>query len=145
MKLAVDLQTLISERFHNTTRKLYQALFKTRRRLLIASLFILAIAGSIYYYRDSILISLGEYLVTEYPLERTDAIAVLSGSVPDRILEGIDIYKERYAPIIVLTKEEKPAGYDELLSLGIKMPEGHDINRIYPIAPFVIKLRNRKG
>jgi uncharacterized SAM-binding protein YcdF (DUF218 family) len=103
---------------------------KLRRRLLIASLFILVIAGSIYYYRDSILISLGEYLVTEYPLEKADAIAVLSGSVPDRILEAIDIYKQGYAPIIILTKEEKPPGYDELLSLGIKVPEGYDINQI---------------
>lgn len=103
---------------------------KLRRRLLIASLFILIIAGSIYYYRDSILISLGEYLVTEYPLEKADAIAVLSGSVPDRILEAIDIYKQGYAPIIILTKEEKPPGYDELLSLGIKAPEGYDINQI---------------
>ncbi|MGE5445942.1 MAG: YdcF family protein [Ignavibacteriales bacterium] len=103
---------------------------KLRRRLLIASLFILVIAGSIYYYRDSILISLGEYLITEYPLEKADAIAVLAGSVPDRILEGIDIYKQGYAPLIILTKEEKPPGYDELLSLGIKMPEGYDINQM---------------
>jgi uncharacterized SAM-binding protein YcdF (DUF218 family) len=98
-------------------------------RLLITSLFILVIAGFVYYYRDSILISIGEYLVTEYPLEKADAIAVLSGSVPDRILEAIDIYKRGYAPIIILTKEEKPPGYDELLSLGVKVPEGYDINQ----------------
>jgi len=105
-------------------------LFKTRRRFLVASLFILVIAGSIYYYRDSILISVGKYLVTEYPLEKADAIVALSGSVPDRILEAVDIYKQGYAPIIVLTREEKPPGYDELLSLGIKMPEGYDINQM---------------
>ncbi len=103
---------------------------KLRRRLLIASLFILVFIGSVYYYRDSILIYLGEHLVTEYPLEKADAIAVLSGSVPDRILEAIDIYKRGYAPIIILTKEEKPPGYDELLSFGIKMPEGYDINQM---------------
>ncbi|MER3447121.1 MAG: hypothetical protein C4291_09875 [Candidatus Dadabacteria bacterium] len=111
-------------------RKPYRALFKTRRRFLVASLFILVIAGSIYYYRDSILISVGKYLVTEYPLEKADAIVALSGSVPDRILEAVDIYKQGYAPIIVLTREEKPPGYDELLSLGIKMPEGYDINQM---------------
>ena len=108
-------------------------MFKIRRRLLITSLFILVIAGSTYYYRDSILISLGEYLITEYPLGKADAIAVLSGSVPDRILEAIDIYKQGYAPIIILTKEEKPPGYDELLSLGIKMPEGYDISQMIAV------------
>jgi uncharacterized SAM-binding protein YcdF (DUF218 family) len=108
-------------------------LSKIRRGLFISSLFIIVIAGSLYYCRDSILISLGRYLVTEYPLERADAIAVLAGSVPDRILEAIDIYKGRYAPIIILTKEEKPPGYDELLSLGIKVPEGHDINQMIAV------------
>lgn len=103
---------------------------KLRRRLLITPLFILVFASSVYYCRDSILIYIGEYLVTEYPLEKADAIAVLSGSVPDRILEAIDIYKRGYAPIIILTKEEKPPGYDELLSFGIKIPEGYDINQM---------------
>lgn len=103
---------------------------KLPRRLLIVSLFILVIAGFVYYYRDSILISIGEYLVTEYPLEKADAIAVLSGSVPDRILEAIDIYKRGYAPTIILTKEEKPPGYDKLLNLGIKIPEEYDINQM---------------
>jgi uncharacterized SAM-binding protein YcdF (DUF218 family) len=103
---------------------------KLSRRLLIASLFIVLVAGSIYYSRDSILIYLGEYLVTEYPLGKADAIVVLSGSIPDRILEAIDIYKQGYAPIIILTKEQKPSGYDELLSLGIKMPEGYDIDQM---------------
>ncbi len=98
-------------------------------RFLIA-VFILVIVRFVSYSRNSILISLGEYLVTESPLEKADAIAVLSGSVPDRILEAVDIYKQGYAPLIILTKEEKPPGYDELLNLGIKIPEGHELNQI---------------
>jgi len=31
--------------------------------------------------------------------------------------------------LIILTKELKRPGYDELLKLGIKVPEGHDLNR----------------
>ncbi len=126
-------------------KKLYQELInKLLRRFLIASLFILVIVGPAYYYHNSILMSLGQYLITECPLEKTDAIVVLSGSVPDRILEAVDIYKEGYAPLIILTKEEKPAGYDELLSLGIKMPEGHDLNQMIalklgvPIASIIV-------
>jgi uncharacterized SAM-binding protein YcdF (DUF218 family) len=111
--------------------KSYPTLVKNlRRRSLITSLFILVVVGFVYYYHNSILISLGQHLITERPLEKTDAIAVLSGSVPDRILEAIDIYKQGYAPLIILTKEEKAAGYDELLSLGIKIPEGYDLNQM---------------
>jgi uncharacterized SAM-binding protein YcdF (DUF218 family) len=80
-------------------------------------------------FREAILTSVGEYLITEDPIGKADAIVVLSGSIPDRIMEAIDIYKGGYASLIVLTKEQKPEGYDELIKLGIGIPEGHDLNQ----------------
>ena len=100
-----------------------------RRKLIAFALFALIIFGLVTY-RNSILISVGEYLITQIPLEKADAIVVLGGSVPDRIFEGVNIYKEGYAPIIILTKGPKPEGYDEMLRLGISVPEGHDLNLI---------------
>jgi len=100
------------------------------RKIIISAVFVLMIIGSVFFYHNTILISLGKYLITEYPLEKADAIAVLSGSVPDRILEAVDIYKQGYAPLIILTKEEKAPGYDELLNLGVKIPEEHDLNQM---------------
>jgi uncharacterized SAM-binding protein YcdF (DUF218 family) len=92
--------------------------------------FLFAFLGFIVvYYREHVLVSFGEYLVTESPLEKADAIVVLSGSIPDRILEAVDLYKGGYASLIILTKSEKPPAYDELLRLGVKIPEGHEINK----------------
>ncbi|HEX9666328.1 MAG TPA: YdcF family protein [Thermodesulfobacteriota bacterium] len=94
---------------------------------------IFIIAGLIISYHNYILISLGSYLITEDPLERADAIVVLAGSVPDRVLEAVDIFKQGYAPFIILTKEEKSTGYDRLLNLGLRIPEGHDLNKMIAV------------
>jgi len=99
-----------------------------RHRLIIFAVLVMIILG-VAGFRDAILTSIGEYLITEDPLEKADAIIVLSGSLPDRMMEAVDIYKEGYAPLIILTKELKPEGYDELLKSGIKIPEGHDLNQ----------------
>lgn len=101
-----------------------------RRKLIFFVLPILLITCLIAVYHKNILVSIGEYLVTENELEKADAIFVLSGSIPDRILEAVDIYKQGYAPLIILSKAEKPQGYDALLKLGIKIPEEYDLNRI---------------
>ena len=81
-------------------------------------------------FRGTILEPVGQYLITEDPLEKADAIILLGGSVPDRTLEAIDIYKGGYAPLIVFTMGPKPEGYDELIDRGIKLPEGHDLTKL---------------
>ncbi len=100
---------------------------KSFRLILLALLAFVVICT--VTFRHTLLIPLGEYLITQSPLEKTDAIIVLGGSVPDRVLEAIDIYKQGYAPLIIMAKGPKPEGYDELLRLGIKVPEGHDLSQ----------------
>ncbi|MBI2485748.1 MAG: YdcF family protein [Deltaproteobacteria bacterium] len=105
-------------------------LTRAKKRTLILLGVLAMVVISIVTFRHTILISFGEYLITQSPLEKADAILVLGGSVPDRILEAVDIYKQGYAPLIILTKGPQPQGYDELLKLGIKVPEGHQLNQI---------------
>lgn len=103
------------------------------RKLVLFGICVLTILSLSVYYHNTVLVSLGEYLVTESPLERADAIAVLSGSIPDRMLEAVDIYEQGYAPLIILTKEDKPDGYDRLLDMGIKIPEEHELNNMIAV------------
>lgn len=105
-------------------------LTSAKKRTLILLSVLASLVISIITFRQTILISFGEYLITRSPLEKADAILVLAGSVPDRILEAVDIYKRGYAPLIILTKGPQPQGYDELLKLGIEVPEGHELNQI---------------
>jgi uncharacterized SAM-binding protein YcdF (DUF218 family) len=103
-----------------------------RLKILLITTLALMVLG-VVNFRGTILESVGQYLITEDPLEKADAIILLGGSVPDRTLEAIDIYKGGYAPLIVFTMGPKPEGYDELISLGIKLPEGHDFSKLIAI------------
>jgi uncharacterized SAM-binding protein YcdF (DUF218 family) len=100
-----------------------------RRKTVFFILLILLLAGLAAIYHKAVLVSLGKYLITEHRLEKADAICVLAGSIPDRILEAVDIYRQGYAPLIILTREEEPSGLDKLLKLGIRVPEGYELNK----------------
>ena len=45
--------------------------------------------------------NLGQWLVAEDDLQASDMIVVLMGSLPDRILQAVDIYNERYSEKLV--------------------------------------------
>lgn len=59
----------------------------------------------------------GRWLVVEDPLEKADAIVVLSGRMPVRALEAARIYKAGYAARVWLTRTEEPEA--SLKSMGI--------------------------
>jgi uncharacterized SAM-binding protein YcdF (DUF218 family) len=67
-------------------------------------MFVLALLG----LSVAAFLNLGRWLVREDPLEKADAIAVLSGRMPDRALEAARIYKQGYAPEVWLTHSDEP-------------------------------------
>src|SRR5262249_13897123 len=50
----------------------------------------------------------GSWLVREDPLEKSQAIVVLSGGLPDRALAAARVYREGYAPEVWLTQPLQP-------------------------------------
>jgi uncharacterized SAM-binding protein YcdF (DUF218 family) len=71
----------------------------------------------------------GRYLQHEDPLRHADAIFVLAGSRLERALEAVDLYKDGYAPAIVLSPGlEEPA---EIIARakGIRFPREADLLR----------------
>ena len=61
----------------------------------------------------------GRFLTKEDPLQTADAIAVLSGTSMDRPLEAADLFKDGYAPRIVLTHEMREGSYGALAARGV--------------------------
>lgn len=59
----------------------------------------------------------GDWLVSEDPLQKADAIAVLSGGLPLRPLEAADVYRQGYAPKVLLTHPDEPGA--SLRAMGI--------------------------
>jgi uncharacterized SAM-binding protein YcdF (DUF218 family) len=64
----------------------------------------------------------GRYLVREDPLEAADAIFVLAGGRVDRWLEGVELFRERHAPAIVLSPGRQEKAEIALRAKGIRFP-----------------------
>ena len=87
------------------------------KRLLVRSAVILApllLIGVIA------LRGLGSFLVYEDPLEKADGIMILGGTMYDRQLEAVDLYKDGWAPRLFLLREVSEWGEVELMNRGIK-------------------------
>jgi len=97
-----------------------------RRRILLVG----AVLGlALYLTATPLLRAAGRYLVTEETPEKADAIVVLSGSFPDRILEAVDLYAAGFAPLIVLCREPENAGFKQLRERGVVLPRGYELNQ----------------
>jgi uncharacterized SAM-binding protein YcdF (DUF218 family) len=68
--------------------------------------------------------NLGQWLVAEDDLQASDMIVVLMGSLPDRILQAVDIYNERYSDKIVMVNNCR-VGYDTFVERGVEIPPGN--------------------
>jgi uncharacterized SAM-binding protein YcdF (DUF218 family) len=70
----------------------------------------------------------GRALVVADPIPaRADAIVILAGSVPDRTLEAVELYRSGIAPRIVVTRERIRPGDAVLRARGVRLPEGDEL------------------
>jgi uncharacterized SAM-binding protein YcdF (DUF218 family) len=97
------------------------------RRLSLAAL--LTLCAVAYLFREPILETAGRSLIVDDAPAKADAIVVLSGSFPDRILEAVALYKDGFAPKIVLCREPDNAAMDRLAELGVHVLRGSGLNR----------------
>jgi len=98
-------------------RKFVGPLHEILKRLLIRSAVILApflLIGIIA------LRGLGSFLVYEDPLEKADGIMILGGTMYERQLEAVDLYKDGWAPRLFMLREVADWGEVELVKRGIK-------------------------
>jgi uncharacterized SAM-binding protein YcdF (DUF218 family) len=100
-----------------------------RRRTVWIPLAIIVAVVLAYGARRPLLTAIGGFLIVQDAPRPADAIVVLSGSIPDRILEAVDLYQAHLAPRIVLTREAPLPGLEALRARGITMPEHHEQNR----------------
>jgi len=102
---------------------------KENKRAYSLALFIFLAAICLYVFRAQYLPYAGRYLVVEDKLEKANAMFVFGGSIPNRIIEAAEIYKDGFAPLIIISKYPEPEGYKYLRDIDISLPEGHDINK----------------
>jgi uncharacterized SAM-binding protein YcdF (DUF218 family) len=93
-----------------------------RRTLLALVLAAVVAAGWFLYYG-------GRYLQHEDPLQKSDAIFVLAGTRAERPLEAIDLYKEGYAPIVILSPGIEENAEVLLRTRGVRFPRQDELQR----------------
>lgn len=76
--------------------------------------------------------SVGELLVRTDELEKGDGIVVLLGSIPDRILEAVDLYHEGYGDKIIMVETEKE-GYEHLVDKNVDIPLQERVNELIAV------------
>jgi len=70
----------------------------------------------------------GRLLVVADPLPASaDAIVVLAGSIPSRVLEASDLYRAGVAPRVVVTRERLARGESALHARGVHLPESDEL------------------
>jgi uncharacterized SAM-binding protein YcdF (DUF218 family) len=67
-------------------------------------------------------VRLGTFLAAEDRLTKADAIFVFAGTQAERPLEGADLYKAGYAPVLVLTRPTDEPALELLARRGIELP-----------------------
>jgi uncharacterized SAM-binding protein YcdF (DUF218 family) len=89
---------------------------RTIARVCAAALVVALLAGA------GFLPFAGRFLVREDSVETADAIFVLAGARVERWLEGLELYRERQAPIIVLSPGPTTPAEAGLRARGIRFP-----------------------
>jgi uncharacterized SAM-binding protein YcdF (DUF218 family) len=69
----------------------------------------------------------GYWLVREDPLEKASAIVILSGGMPERALQAVEIYRAGYAPEVWITQAAQPK--EEMRALGIPFDGEEEYSR----------------
>lgn len=94
------------------------------KRLIVRSAIILA---PVLLLSTFLLSRTGGWLVVEDPLEKADGIVILGGTMYERQLEAVDLYKEGWATRIFVLREIADWGEAELISRGVKYMSAVDI------------------
>lgn len=91
------------------------------RRLVFGLLGIVLFSAVIF------LLGIGRWLVTEDPLQKAQAIVVLSGRMPMRAMEAAKLYREGFAPKVWLTHSTEPGAM--LKTMGVSYV-GEDVYNV---------------
>ena len=85
---------------------------RPRTRRILFSLAGIALLGAALF-----LLCLGRWLVVEDPLEKAQAIVVLSGRMPLRAMEAAKLFRNGYAPKVWLTHPTEPGAALEAMGI----------------------------
>ena len=97
---------------------------RSKARLTLAVMLVALSIGTVWAGLNT-----GTFMADEDPLAPADAIFVLGGTRVQRPSEAAELYREGYAPMIVLSRELPEDGAAELAQRGIVIPGSAEVSR----------------
>lgn len=108
--------------------RIIKSVFKFKAGLLLFPAFLfLFFFFTVYIFQDKFTVLISNRFVVENTIEKADAIVVLGGSIPDRLLEAAALYKEGYSELLLITRTPDPTGYRFLKKHNANYPLNHEI------------------
>jgi uncharacterized SAM-binding protein YcdF (DUF218 family) len=92
----------------------------TRRAAWIALIALLALAGLAMLAHRPLLRATGQALVVDDPRERADAIVVVAGSTPSREEMAAGLFREGWAPRVLVSRQFVPGRVQRLIEMGVR-------------------------
>ncbi|HEV8131403.1 MAG TPA: YdcF family protein [Acidobacteriota bacterium] len=90
---------------------------------------VILLGAVLYLLHPWILPLFGNFLLRSDPLQKADAIVVLSGAYTTRSQEAAALYHQGWSPRILLTREIPPDDFYGLRQKGILLPESIDLSQ----------------
>jgi len=92
-------------------------------------IFLLIVLIALFLNKQALLTFAGNLLISEDTPQKAEAIVVLNGGIPIRILEAVDLYNGGYGEIIIFCKTSESSDYKKLRESNVYYPVEHDINK----------------
>lgn len=92
-------------------------------------IFLLIVLIALFLNKQTLLTFAGNILISEDTPEKAEAIVVLNGGAPIRILEAVDLYNSGFGEYIIFCKTTESSDYKRLRESNIYYPVEHDINK----------------
>ena len=92
----------------------------------VALLVVIVLVG---FAHASLFRGVASFLIVEDPLEHAAAIVVLGGQLPFREMEAAKLYRDGWAPLLVIVRGARREEAKALEHLRIKVTEGWELSR----------------
>jgi uncharacterized SAM-binding protein YcdF (DUF218 family) len=96
-----------------------------RKSLFFVNLMLVMIPVTYFGYQPLLRYSASAIIIDSEP-EKADAILLLAGGEPGRVRGAADLYREKWAPVVVVTQEPVSSDTVELRAAGIDIVTGLD-------------------
>lgn len=102
---------------------------RKRRRWVALLVLLAAVLLLLILLHRPVLTLIGAALVTTDEPRQSDVIVVLMGGIPDRIVQGVELYEEGFAEFIVMVRSHDLNNYELAEALELEIPGAVDLNR----------------